>query len=119
MAELLAETSFTEEKHSAICNAEKLRQTEELAKLKARSQNFDEIENDRYLADWYVERNNPTLMEGRPQTSIILRTEKDGLINRAKNTSEIRNMNINSNKEGCQKEADVKGNTKAATYSIG
>ena len=58
-------------------------------------------------------------MEGRPQTSIILRTEKDGLIDRAKNTSEIRNMNINSNKEGCQKEADVKGNTKAATYSIG
>ena len=51
MAELLAETSFTEEKHAAICNAEKLRQTEELAKLKARSQNFDEIENDRYLAD--------------------------------------------------------------------
>ena len=29
MAELLAEASFTEEKHAAICNAEKLRQTEE------------------------------------------------------------------------------------------
>ena len=58
-------------------------------------------------------------MEGRPQTSIILRTEKDGLIDRAKNTSEIRNMNINSNKEGCQKEADVKGNTKAPKYSVG
>ena len=119
MAELLAETSFTEEKHAAICNAEKLRQTEELAKLKARSQIFDEIENDRYLADRYVERNNATLMEGKTQTSIILKTEKDGLIDRAKNTSEIRNMNINSNKEGCQKEADVKGNTKAAKYSVG
>ena len=35
MAELLEEASFTEEKHAAICNAEKLRQTEELAKLKA------------------------------------------------------------------------------------
>ena len=33
MAELLAEASFTEEKHAAICNTEKLRQTEELAKL--------------------------------------------------------------------------------------
>ena len=29
MAELLAEASFLEEKHAAICNAEKLRQTEE------------------------------------------------------------------------------------------
>ena len=26
---------------------------------------------------------------------------------------------MNSNKEGCQKEADVKGNTKAPKYSIG
>ena len=119
MAELLAETSFTEEKHAAICNTEKLRQTEELAKLKARSQIFDEIENDRYLADTNVERNNPRLMEGTTQTSINPKTEKDGLMGRARNISEIRNMNISSNKEGCQKEADVKGNTKAATYSIG
>ena len=28
-------------------------------------------------------------------------------------------MNINSNKGGCQKEADVKGNIKAAKYSVG
>ena len=55
MAELLTEASFTEEKHAVICNAEKLRQTEELTKLKARSQIFDEIENDRYLADTNVE----------------------------------------------------------------
>ena len=65
MAELPAEASFTEEKHTAICNAKKLWQTEELAKLKARSQIFDKIENERYLADRYVERNNPTVMEGR------------------------------------------------------
>ena len=38
IAELLAETSFTEEKHAATLNAEKLRQSEELAKLKARTQ---------------------------------------------------------------------------------
>ena len=109
MAELLAEASFTEEKHADICNAEKLRQTEELAKLKARSQIFDEVENDRYLSDRYVERNNPTLMEGKTQTSIIPKIEKDGLMDRARNLSEIRNMNSNSNnKEGCQKEADIK-----------
>ena len=119
MAELLAEASFTEEKHAAIFNAEKLRQTEELAKLKARSQIFDEIENERYLADRYLERNNPTLMEGRTQASIITKIEKGGLMDRARNISEIRNTNINSNKKGCQKEADVKGNTKAAKYSVG
>ena len=49
MAELLVEGSFTEEKHAAICNAEKLRQTEELAKQKARSQIFGEIENGNIL----------------------------------------------------------------------
>ena len=49
MAELLVEASFTEEKHAAICNAEKLRQTEELAKQKARSQIFGEIENGNIL----------------------------------------------------------------------
>ena len=38
---------------------------------------------------------------------------------RARTVSEIRNMNINSNKEGSQKKSDVKGNTKAAKYSIG
>ena len=65
MAELPGEASFTEEKHAAICNTKKLRQTEELAKLKTRFQIFDEIENERYLADRYVERNNPTVMEGR------------------------------------------------------
>ena len=99
----MAEASFTEEKHAVICNAEKLRQTEKLAKLKARSQIFDKIESDRYLADRYVERNRPTLMQGRIQTSIILMIRKDGLMDRARNISEIRNMNINSNKEGCQK----------------
>ena len=119
MAELLVEASFTEEKHAAICNAEKLRQTEELAKQKARSQIFGEIENGRYLADRYVERKNPTLMEGRTQINITSKIEKDGLMDRARNISEIRNMNINSNKEGCQKEADVKGNIKAAKYSAG
>ena len=51
MTELLAEALFTEETHAAICNAEKLRQTGKLVKLKARSQIVDEIENDRYLAD--------------------------------------------------------------------
>ena len=49
MAELLIEASFAEEKHAAICNAEKLRQTEELAKQKARSQIFGEIENGNIL----------------------------------------------------------------------
>ena len=43
MAELLAEASFIEEKHSAIMNAEKQRQSEELAKLKARTQVLDKI----------------------------------------------------------------------------
>ena len=36
MAELLAEASFAEAKHAAICNTKKLKQTEELAKPKAR-----------------------------------------------------------------------------------
>ena len=43
MAELLTEVSFTEKKHAAILNAEKIRQKEELAKLKARTQILDEI----------------------------------------------------------------------------
>ena len=43
IAELLAEASFTEEKHTAILNAEKLRQSEELAKVKARTQVLDKI----------------------------------------------------------------------------
>ena len=51
-AELLAEVSFTEEKHAVICNAEELRQTEETLKLKARSQIFDEIGNGRYFAEY-------------------------------------------------------------------
>ena len=117
-AELLAEASITKEKHFAICNTKKLRQTEELARLKARSQNFDEIKNEGYLADRYVERNNSTLMEGRTQTSIIPRIEKDGLMDREGNLSEIRNMKSNNNKEVCQKEADTKGNTKAVQYSV-
>ena len=116
----MAKASFTEEKHAALCNAKKLSQTEELAKLKARSQIFDKIENDRYLADRYVERNNPTLIQGRTQTSAIPKIEKDGLMDTVRNLSEIRNMNSNSNKkESCQKEADVKCNTKAAKYSVG
>ena len=90
-----------------------------LAKLKARSQIFDEIEDDRYLADRYVERNKPTLLEGRTKTSIISKIKKDELMDRTTNLPEIRNLNISSNKEGCQKEADVKGNTKAAKYSVG
>ena len=103
IAELLAEASFTEEKHTAICNTKKLRQTNDLAKLKARCQISDKIENDRYLADRYIERNNPTLIGSRTQTSIIPKTEKDRLMNRARNLSEIRNMNNNSNNKGCQK----------------
>ena len=94
------------EKYATIWNAEKLRQTEELAKLKARSQIFDKIENHRYFADIYVERNNPTLMEGRKQTSIIPKIpkiKKDGLLDRAQNIPEIKIVNINSIKEGCQK----------------
>ena len=60
-------------------------------------------------------------MEGRTQTIIIpkIQKKKDGLMDRARNMSEIRNKNMNSNKEGCQKEADVKGNTKAPKYSVG
>ena len=54
---------MTEKNHAAIYNAEKLWHIEELEKLKARSQIFDKIENDRYLADRYVRRNNPTIME--------------------------------------------------------
>ena len=53
------------------------------------------------------------------QTSIIPKIEKDGLMDRPRNISEIRNMNINSNQEVCQKEADVNGNTKTAKYSVG
>ena len=51
MAELLAEVSFTEKKHAAILNAEKIRQKEELAKLKARTQILDEIKNNDYPVD--------------------------------------------------------------------
>ena len=58
---------MTEKNHAAIYNAEKLWQIEELEKLKARSQIFDKIENDRYLADRYVRRNNPTIMEVKIQ----------------------------------------------------
>ena len=39
-------------------------------------------------------------------------------MNRARNLSEIRNMNINSDKEGYQKEADVKAITKKAKYCV-
>ena len=51
--------------------AENLRQNEKLAKLKTRLQIFDNIENDRYFAKRCIERNNPKLMEGRTQISII------------------------------------------------
>ena len=58
-------------------------------------------------------------MEGKTQTNIIPKIEKDGLMDRAGNLSEIRNINSNSNnKEGCQKEADIKCN-KIAKYSVG
>ena len=40
-------------------------------------------------------------------------------MDRTRNLQEIRNINISSNKEGYQKEADVKDNTKAAKYSVG
>lgn len=40
MAELLAKVPFTEKKHTVILNAEKIRQKEELAKLKARTQSL-------------------------------------------------------------------------------
>ena len=43
MTELLGEASFAEEKHAAILNAGKLCQSEELAKLKARTQVLDKI----------------------------------------------------------------------------
>ena len=86
----------------------------------ARSQIFDEIENERYLDDRYVERNNPTLMEGGTQTSIIPKIEKDRLVDREGYLSEIRNMKSNSNnKEVYQKEAYVKGNTETGKYSVG
>ena len=59
-------------------------------------------------------------MEGKTQASIISEIEKGGLMDRVRNLSEIRNMNNNSNnKESCQKEADIKGNIKAAKYSVG
>ena len=45
LAELMAEAPFIEEKHAAIYNAEKLRHTEELAKLKARSQILEELQD--------------------------------------------------------------------------
>ena len=58
-------------------------------------------------------------MEGKTQTNIIPKIEKDGLMDRAGNLSEIRNINSNSNnKEGCQKEADIKCN-KIVKYSVG
>ena len=69
----MAEASFTEEKHVANCNAEKLRQTEVLARLKARSQMFDYLENDRYLTDRYVKRSNSTLMGDRTRASTLLK----------------------------------------------
>ena len=46
MTELLGEASFAEEKHAAILNAGKLCQSEELAKLKARTQVLDKINKD-------------------------------------------------------------------------
>ena len=45
-------------------------------------------------------------MEGRKQTSIIPKIpkiKKDGLLDRAQNIPEIKIVNINSIKEGCQK----------------
>ena len=68
---------------------ENLRQNEESAKLKTRSQIFDKIENDRYFAERCMERNNPKLMEGRTQISIIPKIKKDVLMDRAKIYQEL------------------------------
>ena len=88
-----------------------------MEKLKARSQIFDEIENDRYL-DRYVRRNNPTIMEGKIQTNSIPKIKKDRLMDRARNLSKIRNIISKSNNKGCQKEVDVKDDTEAAEDSV-
>ena len=45
MAQLMVEASYMEEKQSALFKAQKLKQEEELAKLKARSKIFDEMQN--------------------------------------------------------------------------
>ena len=59
-------------------------------------------------------------MEARTQASIIPKIEKDGLMDRVRNLSGFRYMSSNSNsKEVCQKEADVRGNMKAAKHSVG
>ena len=88
-----------------------------MEKLKARSQIFDEIENDRYL-DRYVRRNNPTIMEGKIQTNSIPKIKKDRLMDRARNLSKIRNIISKSNNKGCQQEVDVKDDTEAAEDSV-
>ena len=44
MAQLMVEASYMEEKQSALFKAQKLKQEEELAKLKARSKFFDEMQ---------------------------------------------------------------------------
>ena len=113
----MTEALFTEEKHAANCNTEKLRQIEELIKLETRSQIFDEMENDRYLADRYTERNNPTLISDKTQTSILPEVKKVSLMGRAKDLPEVTGKKSRSyNKNGCQKEADVKYGNKAANY---
>ena len=89
-----------------------------MEKLKERSQIFDEIENDRYLADRYVRRNNPTIMEGKIQTNSIPKIKNNRSMDRARNLSEIRNIISKSNNKGCQKEVDVKDDTEAAEYSV-
>ena len=81
----MADTSFSDKKHGTICNAEKLGQAEQLAKLKAKSHIFDEIKSDRYLAERYAERNNATLMNDRTQADILLKIKKSSLISIAKN----------------------------------
>ena len=45
MTQLMVEASYMEEKQSALFKAQKLKQEEELAKLKARSKTFDEMQN--------------------------------------------------------------------------
>ena len=62
IGELTPEASFAEKSMLPTSSAEKIRKTEELEKLKVRSQIFDEINHFRYLADRYIKRNNPTLM---------------------------------------------------------
>lgn len=67
----MAGASFTEEKNAAICNGREFKAKWGVSKTKDKITDFDNIENDRYFAKRCIERNNPKLMEGRTQISII------------------------------------------------